>query len=765
MSLRLKTILIVLSTLCGLLVILWAASSRIFLSSFALLEEKDVRRNVSRVINLISDDLDTMGGSAGDWSFWDDTYQFIQDMNESYVAKNLQGDTFKELRANLMLYFDTAGRLRYGKGYDFMADHDMPVPESIKRVLIPGHPLLVHPNPESIVQGLLLLPEGPLLVVSRPITRSERINPIMGTFVMGRFLDDRQVQRIAKATHLTVAFKPFAALKQDDDWRLAKVRLAKPEEMFILPGQSEVSGFASLQDLYGHPALLLKVSQEREIYQQGRQSVRYFMLLIVLVGLIFGLLNLGLLERTVLSRLTRLSISVKHIRESGDLATRVGMGGADEIAGLAGGMDGMLEELERARNELVHHRDHLEELVAERTNALRQSNEQLKEEMRVRETTEQALRDSERKYRRLFEEIMHGVIIMSAGGTLVDINPAGVTLLGFPSKEALLSAGVTTGTFISDAQRRSILERIVKHGYVKDLDLIVQRPDGKELVLSISAAPERDDQQRILSYHAVFMDVTERRTMERRLFQMEKLESIGTLAGGIAHDFNNILTSILMNNGYAKLQMRKEDRLFHFLDSVEEAGNLGAELTTKLLAFSRGGTSKIEPVNMNKVVDDILLIVQRTFSKLIVIEKKLAADLPFIEADVAQMGQVLMNLCINARDAMGNSEGKLNVATGLADIGEAELAMHPKAHQGRYVIVAVADTGGGMTREIMNRIFEPFFTTKGEGKGTGLGLAVVYGIIKAHRGFIDVASQPGAGTTFTVYLPLKPAPAPELKGA
>ncbi len=249
-----------------------------------------------------------------------------------------------------------------------------------------------------------------------------------------------------------------------------------------------------------------------------------------------------------------------------------------------------------------------------------------------------------------------------------------------------------------------------------------------------------------------FRDITQHRQLEQQFFQAQKMESVGTLAGGIAHDFNNILGGIL---GYASLMKSKitsDHIFFKHIDTIEKGAMRAAELTAQLLAFARGGKYNTRTVGPNEIIGETLGIIGRTFAKSIEIETRLDDALPTVQADAGQIQQVLMNLFVNAADAMPDG-GTLSIESGTETLSEQDARAHPDASAGDYVVISVADTGIGIEEETMHRIFEPFFTTKEEGKGTGLGLSMIYGVVKNHGGFVTVRSEVGEGSEFKVHLP------------
>jgi len=231
------------------------------------------------------------------------------------------------------------------------------------------------------------------------------------------------------------------------------------------------------------------------------------------------------------------------------------------------------------------------------------------------------------------------------------------------------------------------------------------------------------------------------------------MEAIGTLAGGIAHDFNNLLQAVLGYTEMLLLDKGGQEPGYQELQEIKRAAQRGSELTQRLLTFGRRVPSRLRPINLNQEVSQIQKLLQRTIPKMIEIDLSLAADLRTINADPAQIEQALMNLAVNARDAMPEG-GKLIIETKNATLDEEYCKIHLGAKPGDYALLIIADTGHGMDKEIFEHLYEPFYTTKGVGKGTGLGLAMVYGIVKSHEGYIFCNSEWGKGTIFEIYLPV-----------
>ncbi len=252
-------------------------------------------------------------------------------------------------------------------------------------------------------------------------------------------------------------------------------------------------------------------------------------------------------------------------------------------------------------------------------------------------------------------------------------------------------------------------------------------------------------------------NLTEKRRLEQQVLQSQKMESLGTLAGGIAHDFNNILAGILGYASFLKSKLSIDHDFFKYVDTIERSAIRAADLTSKLLAFTRGDSVNHQPLNINKLIRETLEIIQHTIDKSIGIETELDEALPTMAGDAGQIQQVVMNLCVNARDAMSGG-GRLSIVTETAVFRKADPLIPNHAGPGSYVKIVVSDSGSGMDKDVLARIFDPFFTTKAAGRGSGLGLSVVYGIVKAHEGFITVSSLPGQGSRFNVFFPVSGQP-------
>ena len=378
-----------------------------------------------------------------------------------------------------------------------------------------------------------------------------------------------------------------------------------------------------------------------------------------------------------------------------------------------------------------------------------------------RKRLEDAIIESHDFLNRILAQIPLAVEVFDPEGNLVDVNEAMMRFIGIENKEEIIGKlNVRQSGFLHGWDLRSFVEAAFKGETVDipafSLDPMVTDPNqphaGTDRTIHARLFPVFDRNANIVNVVVMIEDVTDKRKLEEQLFQSQKMESIGLLAGGIAHDFNNILGGILGYASYLKTGMNKDEKIYSHLETIERSALRAAELTSQLLAFARGGKYDVRPIDLNLVVEETLRLLRGSLEKSIVVEELLTKPLPAIEADAGQMQQVLMNLCVNARDAMPGG-GKLVICTSVQDEPDDFLRAQSNLKTSRFVRATVTDSGIGIDKAIMARIFEPFFTTKEKGKGTGLGLATVYGIIRNHGGYVDVQSEIGSGTSFTVYLP------------
>jgi two-component system cell cycle sensor histidine kinase/response regulator CckA len=370
------------------------------------------------------------------------------------------------------------------------------------------------------------------------------------------------------------------------------------------------------------------------------------------------------------------------------------------------------------------------------------------------------LGETDERYRRFVTEDFTGMLVMRTDGQIVTCNPAVAGIFGFDSTEEAASANFF-GFLRSRQDGIELLEMVRQHGLVDRHELEMTQRNG-DPVYVIARLIGNFENGELTELHVYLFNDTKRKRLEQQLVQAQKMEGLGTLAGGIAHDFNNILAIILGYTNKLESSRAKPNEFPGAIKVIKEAVERGAALVQQLLTSARQTEARFSSVDLNALVRELERMLQATFPKTISFNLELAPDLPLITADKSQLHQVLLNLCVNARDAMPDG-GTLNLVTSIIP-GTDLTEMFSGVTADSYACVRVRDTGIGMSRQVKSHIFEPFFTTKERSKGTGLGLSVVYGVVNNHRGFVQVESETGAGTSFIIYLPVKHATAEQIRG-
>lgn len=379
-----------------------------------------------------------------------------------------------------------------------------------------------------------------------------------------------------------------------------------------------------------------------------------------------------------------------------------------------------------------------------------------------RKRAEQAGRESEEKYRELFENATYGIFRSNREGNFQDVNPALVSMLGYSSKAELMAHNLSCDIYENPSERTWTIEKCESSGHVDGVEVNWRRADGKIIAVRVSGKAIRGANGQTSSYEAIVEDITERRSLEEQLRQAQKMEAVGLLAGGISHDFNNHL-SVIIGNADLLLENLQSGKLQHYAEEIKKATERAVQLIRQLLSLSRKQVLQPKLLDLNAVVSDVVKILRHVIGEDVQIVIEAEPNLASIVADRGQVEQILMNLATNARDAMPNG-GKFTVRTENAELGPDDVARHPDVRPGRYVRLSLSDTGLGMSEEVRSRAFEPFFTTKPKGRGTGLGLATVFGSVKQSGGYVWISSALGVGTTFDIYLPRVEEAAPSLVG-
>jgi PAS domain S-box-containing protein len=712
---------IVSTVLAAMLVI---TSRVVITSSFTRLEQEYGARAVARTGEALAGALTKLNASAGDYAAWDDTYDYAVAPTKAYEETNFNASALTGLDADWMMVFDTTGRLVQGMHVDMLAKEPVPMHEAITRALQADRGTLLLPDSSRGRTGLIMDGTQPVLVALRPILRNDYLGRSRGAFVFGRTLDSTVLARFGAAASVTTSlFVLSDSLPLPPAVATATALLKGGSPSVLTPeGPHTLAGYLLVRDLHGEPALVLRAVMDRDIYGRGQQTFSYILGWLIAITLVFALLVVLILERNVIARLAWLRRGIDNIKKVALPSARLAQSAPDEIGVVAGDINAMLESIEHAR---------------------------------------QALSASEARYMSLFNQMVSGFalheIICDEQGVPVDyrfldVNPAFERLTGLLARDIV---GKRAREVMPDlepewVQRYGVVAQTGENAHFEAFNGSV----GKYFEV-LAFSPEHGQ------FAVSFTDVTDRRKaeedhvrMQEQLAQAQKMEAVGQLAGGIAHDFNNQLAGVL---GYADMLREKvasDPVLSRYAGSIITGIGRAADLTAQLLAFARKGKYLSVPVNMHTVIVEVVALLEHTIDKRIALRQRLNARPTTTTGDPTQLQSVLLNLALNARDAMPQG-GELTFATETADLDEEYCSTNSfSITPGRYLRVSVSDTGVGIDAETRKHLFEPFFTTKEKGKGTGMGLAAAYGTVRNHHGAMSVYSEPGKGTTVNVYLPL-----------
>ncbi|MDD2856396.1 MAG: transporter substrate-binding domain-containing protein, partial [Desulfuromonadaceae bacterium] len=421
------------------------------------------------------------------------------------------------------------------------------------------------------------------------------------------------------------------------------------------------------------------------------------------------------------------------------------------------------QQVEIRTRELAEEKEHLltaEAILQEQNEALLLSQEALHDQNDELLATEEMLRvqldaveESSQKFRAVFEYSPIAIALTNKlDGCFSEINQGFIDMFGYSKEETIGKTTLELGVWANEKDYNRYLQMLTEDRCVRNFESQMLNRGGDELTLFFTATfLEINGHPFLLN---TMMDISEQKRLQKEINQTQKMDAIGQLAGGIAHDFNNMLAGIVAAAEILKLRMDADDDKLKMVEIIIEAAGRSADLTRELLTFSRKGSGNITPVRVHETIVTVIKLLERTIDKQINIETSLEADNPIVMGDQTQLQNTLLNLSINARDAMHDG-GTLTFSTAVKMLGEADcLSMGISLPSAGYLEIAVADTGSGMTKTVMDHIFEPFFTTKEVGKGTGLGLAAVYGTVMRHNGAVYVESEPGLGSIFKIYIPL-----------
>ncbi|GEM_PF-2131775 len=753
MSIGYKTSLVILLIFGVLGIFNYLALTQIILPAFMGLELDDAKRNATRLSNTINDELDHLQSITADWAQWDLTYGFAKDQNPKFIAENLTPTLklLQDLKLDVLLIVNQNKKLIWSAVYN-----------KKDKAIVKTHFLFQsadefinlfanNPDTKSNHQGIVPTKQGPLLVSTHSILNNQGEGPARGILIFGQLLNPGVATSLIKQTQVEFEYWPIGKNNNSLLNQLDLTRLPKKSEFIVkTENTSRLSTFLFIEYLYGDGGILLKISTDRPILTVGNQTIN---LALVTHGILFLIIMtlLFVFMRTVITHpLRQLTHTISAINV--DRLTNTTVSGLfsnrrDEIGALSSKFGHLL-------NNLAHNKAQLESQIVER------------------KQVESTLRITKEKYKEIFDASIAAIYRFDTNNTFVDSNPAGLKLLGY-SIEELQNLKIVD----IDDNPESIAKIYSKICYAKPIvnyeHQLIQKSGNRISVINNSQAL-LDEAGVFIGIQTTLVDISDlkqsekaQQDLEKQLHQIQKMQAIGQLTGGIAHDFNNILAVI---HGYTTLALQNSEesgksKQQQYLNEITESVNRASKLVDELLLFSRGGTGKPVNVSIADTVTKMANLLTATLPSSVEFQLNIENHLPPILIDPTQLEQVIMNLCINARDAM-DEVGSLYLAISqiqTADSCDSISDVIPLQYENwfetygdsykplapdTYILLSVSDSGHGIPVDSLSKIFEPFYTTKNSKQANGIGLAVVHGIVQQASGRMIVESKQGKGTAF-----------------
>ncbi|HEY9704616.1 MAG TPA: CHASE4 domain-containing protein, partial [Allocoleopsis sp.] len=495
MRLRTKTLLVISMTLAGLVGVLYLVTSNLLSGSIKQAEKENTLQTVTGLLNVFNQTQDDFSSRFNDWSAWDDTYNFIQNGNQNYIKSNLSPAHLAALKVNLILYINPQGKLVFGSGFDIQNKKNTPIPELIKNKLNLKESLLKHSNSEDKLTGIISLPQGLMRITAHPILPSSGTGKIQGTIIFGRYLDQDSIHKLEKITNSSIQIYSInknlePELKNILPDLINQKKNQSPPIIINITDENTITGYTSIKDIYNRPAMLLKINLSRDIYDQGEKQSKILIITVIIVGSMFGVLTLVLIEKLILFRLGVLGDTVKDIGITGDLSKRVIIPGKDELSKLGNNVNNMLDSLAEAQYQL---------------------------------------KQTEAKYRLIFENSTYGIFQTTPQGSYISANIALARIYGYDNPDELINqiSDITTQLYVNPHRRQELIKLMKNQEIVNHFESQIYRKDRSVIWIAENVRCVRDNTGEILYYEGTVQDVTHRKIMEEALkFEQEQSERL-----------------------------------------------------------------------------------------------------------------------------------------------------------------------------------------------------------------------------------------------
>jgi signal transduction histidine kinase/ActR/RegA family two-component response regulator/HAMP domain-containing protein len=722
-----KIFIITLGAITCLVLAFFSVASVLLVDNFDRLENTNMVLNTQKVEGLIHSELLTLDSTTVNYANWDETYNFTLGQNPDFTQAVFPATTFHNLGINAIIIVNGTGdvisRMYYEEGPGILA---LPL-AFFAHLNKTSSELMDQGMSAEGTNGILMVDSTPYLVSAHPIHRSVITgtdDPPAGVFIMAKKVDAAMESTLSEQMKMTISLVSYGSsiggIGPTDAYAAS---LSGGQTMVKIMDENHVTGLSLLSDIYGNPALVLRVDSPRELYQKAMASETSLLLSLLIMSVLLFMVTVLVLKFFITSRIDKLNDGVRRIEGRGGGGEKLEVSSNDELGSLAASINKMVTSLEDSKRDLL---------------------------------------ESERRYKAVVEDQTELVFRATPSGRITFGNVAFLRHFGM---DAVASDGngkndpVRTVAGLADGFLpvppsdynlvRSKIAELTPDAPVFEHEHELTTPQMQTRWLQWTVRGIFSEDGSLSEVQWVGRDVTDRMRLLERLNKIDKIESLGVFAGGIAHDFNNYLTSIMGTLTIMKRGIGRTDPRFRRLEEAERSVKKATELTKQLLTFSKGGEPIKKTVSLPEFVSETAEFGLRGSE--ITLSCRFPDDLACVEADEGQLFQVISNLIINAKQAMPRG-GHIDISASNVLLDESSTIPLPP---GKYVALVIADNGVGIPKEVLGKIFDPFFTTKKN--GTGLGLTIVHSIVAKHDGFIDVRSEMGAGTAFTIYLPASEA--------
>ena len=691
---------------------------------FVELENEEIRKDAHRAVQAIQREIEHLDDVCRDWASWDDTYIFAESLSKKYIETNLPDNVYKDLRLNLLCFFDKEDRLLYGQARkassyepsETLVSENWPINGG--DLLLPTSENETRPFEEMKINGIYITDQGPMMVASRPILNSMNQGPINGTLIMGRLLGPALVKTIAEQTQISLEILSLQETFLPMSLRKIASTITADAPFRFERNVGDLRCFTVLGDAKGRPALLLVAKAGNDISAIGSATIGYAWLINSSAAVAVLLLALWMLQNTVIGPVVRLSEHAFSIGKDKDLSRRLSISKTDEIGKLGQIFDDMVSQLD--------------------------------------ETISQ-LRKSEEMYHLITENAL-SIILLFQNGRLIYANGRAVEMTGYPLEELMYKSTLDL-IHPDDRQLLNEIRKAVHSMESKEIRYLTW--SGQTRWVEMLTVPILYKNSPSVLVHGI--DITEKKKVQSeqkqlvtRLQRAEKMEMIGAVVGGVAHDLNNILSGLVTYPELILLKMPQDSPFRKALHTIHQTGKKAEAIVQDLLTLSRRGVACSDVVSMNDIVAAYLDSPEHhkimSFNSKVQVMENLEEDLLNIVGSPVHLSKTLMNLVSNAVESMSGG-GMLFISTENCYLDH-PVQGYDAVREGDYVRLTVSDTGTGIGEADREKIFEPFYTKKVMGRsGTGLGLAVVWSTVKDHQGYIQLKTEVGKGSSFILHFP------------